>query len=57
MILTLISSILVYKLENIAIFLIIIILWIMFLIEDIKYKRRNEIYKLVEKTIEINKNK
>ena len=57
MLLTLISSILVYKLENIAIFLIIIILWIIFLIEDIKYKRRNEIYKLVEKTIEINKNK
>lgn len=54
MIITFISSILVYKLENIAIFLIIIALWIMYLREDIKYKKRNEIYKLVKKTIEIN---
>ena len=54
MIITFISSILVYKLENIAIFLIIVALWIMYLREDIKYKKRNEIYKLVKKTIEIN---
>lgn len=53
-IITFISSILVYKLENIAIFLIVIVLWIMYLREDIKYKRRMEIYKLVQKTIEIN---
>ena len=54
MIITFISSILVYKLENIAIFLIIVARWIMYLREDIKYKKRNEIYKLVKKTIEIN---
>ena len=53
-IITFISSILIYKLENIAIFLIVIVLWIMYLREDIKYKRRMEIYKLVQKTIEIN---
>ena len=47
--LTFISSILVYKLENSAIFLIILILWIMYLREDSIYKKRNEIYKLLQK--------
>ena len=52
--LTFISSILIYKFENIAIFLIVLVLWVMYLREDIKYKKRNEIYKLLQKTIEIN---
>ena len=48
-ILTFISSILVYRFENLAIFLIILILWIMYLREDSIYKKRNEIYKLLQK--------
>ena len=51
---TFISSILIYVLENIAIFLIVIVLWIMYIVEDIKYKRKLEIYKLIEKSIENN---
>ena len=49
-----VSSILIYILENIAIFLIVIALWIMYISEDIKYKRKLEIYKLLEKSIENN---
>lgn len=48
-VLTFISSILVYKFENLAIFFIILILWLMYLREDNIYKRRNEIYKLLQK--------
>lgn len=55
-IVTFISSILIYMIENIAVFLIVIVLWIMYIIEDIKYKRKTEIYKLLEKSIEINSN-
>ena len=51
---TFVSSILIYILENIAIFLIVIVLWSMYIIEDIKYKRKLEIYKLLEKGIENN---
>ena len=53
-ILTFISSILIYMAENIAIFLIIIVLWSMYIVEDIKYKRKLKIYKLLEKSIENN---
>lgn len=56
-IVTFISSILIYMVENIAIFIIVIVLWIMYIAEDIKYKRRIEIYNLLEKSIEINSNK
>ncbi len=51
---TFISSILIYMIENIAIFIIVIVLWIMYIMEDIKYKRKIEIYKLLEKSIENN---
>ena len=51
---TFVSSILIYIIENIAIFLIVIVLWIMYIAEDIKYKRKIEIYKLLEKSIENN---
>ncbi len=54
LIITFIASILIYIIENIAIFLIVIVLWIMYIVEDIKYKRKLEIYKLLEKSIEIN---
>ena len=51
---TLISSIIIYVAQNIAIFIIIIVLWIMYIMEDIRYKRKLEIYKLLEKSIENN---
>ena len=53
-ILTLIGSIAVYSMKNIAMFLIIICLWGIYIKQDIIYKRRNKIYYLVEKTIENN---
>ena len=56
MILTLISSILIFYIKNIAIFIAIIFLWVIYIIEDLKFRKRNKIYKLVEKTIEINAN-
>ena len=52
-ILTLVSSILIYCLQNIAIFLIIIFLWAMYIKQDIVYRRTEKIYKLQQKTIEI----
>lgn len=51
---TLMGSIAVYSMKNIAIFLIIICLWGMYIKQDIIYKRRNKIYYLIEKTIENN---
>ena len=53
-ILTLIGSIAVYSMKNIAMFLIIICLWGIYIKQDIIYRRRNKIYYLVEKTIENN---
>ena len=52
-VLTFISSIGVFYLQNIAIFLVIIVLWILYIREDIIYRRKNKIYNLVEKSIEI----
>ena len=52
--LTLVGSILVYSLKNISIFLIIVCLWVMYIKQDLIYRRRNKIYYLVEKTIENN---
>ena len=51
------ASIGVLYLENISIFIITIFLWILFIREDLVYKRRNKIYKLIDKTIEIKANK
>lgn len=53
-ILTLVSSILIYITENIAIFVIIIFLWCLYIKQDLIYRRRNKIYDLVNKTIENN---
>lgn len=50
---TVLSSILVYKLENIAIFIAVIFLWTIYIKEDLVYRRRMKIYNMVEKTIEI----
>ena len=52
-ILTLISSIAIYVAQNIAIFLIIIFLWCLYVKQDIIYKRKDKINNLVQKTIEI----
>ena len=53
---TLIGSIAIFYIQNIAFFLIIILLWILYIKEDMIYRRRNKIYNLIEKTIEINPN-
>lgn len=51
--LTFVSSIVIYKAENIAIFLIIVVLWIIYIKEDLIFKKRNKIYKILEKSLEI----
>lgn len=53
MLITVLSSILVYKVENIAIFIAVIFLWGIYIKEDLVYRRRRKFYNLVEKTIEI----
>lgn len=55
--LTFLSSIGVYYIKNISIFIIIMFLWILYIEEDIVYRKRNRIYNLIEKTIEIEENK
>lgn len=49
-IITFISSIAIYKAENIAIFLLVLVLWGIFIKEDRIYERRNKIYNLLKKT-------
>lgn len=49
LIVTFISSIAIYYMENIAIFIIVIFLWGLYIKQDIIYKRRNKIYDLIEK--------
>ena len=53
MLITIFSSIAIYVTENIAVFLIVLFLWGIFIKEDLIYRRKNKIYNLVEKTIEI----
>ena len=53
---TAIGSIAIFYIQNIAFFIIIICLWIMYVKEDIIHKGKNKIYNLIEKTIEINAN-
>ena len=52
-ILTLVSSILIYCIQNIAIFLIIIFLWALYIKQDIVSRRTEKIYNLMQKSIEI----
>lgn len=52
--LTLISSILVYTTQNFALFLIILFLWCLYIKQDLIYRRRSKIYELIDKTIENN---
>ena len=51
--LTFVASIAVYYIENISIFIIIVFLWGLYIQEDIRYRKKNKIYDLIEKTIEI----
>ena len=55
--LTFLASIGVYYIKNVSIFIIIMFLWILYIQEDLIYRRRNRIYNLIEKTIEIQGNK
>lgn len=48
-IITVISSIAVYYLKNIAIFIIVLVLWLLVIREDIIYERKNKIYSLIQK--------
>lgn len=54
---TFVASIGVYYMENISIFFITIFLWMLYLKEDMVYRKKNKIYDLIEKTIEIERNK
>lgn len=54
---TFLASLGVFYMKNISIFLITICLWIFYLQQDRIYKKRNKIYNLIDKTIEINANK
>ena len=53
-IVTFIGSVATFYFENMAIFLIIICLWLIYIKEDITYKKKIKIYDLIEKTIENN---
>lgn len=56
-IITVISSFAVFYLKNIAIFLIVLVLWVLVIREDIIYERKNKIYNLVQKKLEFETNK
>lgn len=47
------ASIGVLYLENISVFLITTFLWLIYIKEDLILRKRNKIYKLIEKTLEI----
>lgn len=49
-VITFIASIAIYEIKNIAIFLIILVLWGIFIKEDRMYQKRSEIYNLLEKS-------
>lgn len=53
-IVTFMGSVATFYFENMAIFLIIICLWLIYIKEDITYKKKIKIYNLIEKTIENN---
>lgn len=53
-IVTFMGSVATFYFENMAIFLIIICLWLIYIKEDIIYKKKIKIYDLIEKTIENN---
>lgn len=48
-IVTFAASIAIYQIQNIAIFLLVLVLWGIFIKEDRIYEKRNKIYRLLEK--------
>lgn len=52
-ILTVLSSVIILKMQNIAILIMVLVLWGLHMKEDIIYKRRTKIYNLLDKSIEI----
>lgn len=56
-IITFIASITIFYLENVSVFLITVFLWGIYIKQDMVFRRRNKIYDLIEKTIEIQENK
>ena len=56
-IITFIASIAIFYMENVSIFLITIFLWILYIKQDIVFRKKSKIYDLIEKTIEIEQNK
>ena len=52
-VITFVASIIIYQVENIAIFLIVLVLWMIFIKEDRIYRKRIKIYNLLEKSLEI----
>ena len=51
-ILTAVASIAIYLAKNIAIVFIILLLWGLYIRQDLIYKRKQKIYNLLEKSIE-----
>ena len=56
-IITFTASIAIFYMENVSIFLITIFLWILYIKQDIVFRKKSKIYDLIEKTIEIEENK
>lgn len=52
-----IASVGVLYIKNISLFIIIVFLWVLFIKEEVREKRRNRIYDLIQKTIEIESEK
>ena len=48
-VITIFASLTVFYLKNIAIFIIVLVLWILVIREDIIYERKNRIYNLIQK--------
>ena len=47
-VLTVIASIAIYYFQNIAIFIIVVLLWVLVVREDLVYQKRLKIYRLME---------
>lgn len=52
-VITVLCSVLILKMQNIAILIMVLVLWGLHIKEDIIYQRRNKIYNLLDKSIEI----
>ena len=50
-------SIVIYYINNIALFIIIVVLWVWVINEDRVYQNKNKIYKILDKKLEFETNK